>query len=145
MKVWGQQENIGFSHFPACQRESFNCQLIPKPVLMGRRKLATLLISLLLTFWSSRAGLSLTELCLLSHSLLCLTPTAWNLQFLWDLQTKTPHPSAFQLCLETQPGSTSQQPCTRALWETRSLFLSPVRLPSHLAQYFACYSQYLIS
>lgn len=42
MKVWGQQENIGFSHFPACQRESSNCQLISKPVLMGRRKLATL-------------------------------------------------------------------------------------------------------
>lgn len=144
MKVWEQQENIGFL-ISQPVKENLNCQLIPKPVLMGRRKLATLFILLLLTFRSCRAGPSLTELCLLTHGLLCLTPTSWSLWFLWDLQTKTPHPSGFQLCLEAQPGSTSQQPCTRAPWETRSLFLSPVRLPAHLAQYFASYCQYIIS
>ena len=75
MKVWEQQENIGFL-ISQPVKEKLNCQLIPKPVLMGRRKLATLFISLLLTFWSCRAGPSLTELCLLTHGLLCLTPTA---------------------------------------------------------------------
>ena len=136
---WGGQENIGSSHFPACQRKSFNCQLIPKPILMDSGKLAALFVLLLLTFWSSRAGLSLTQLCLLSHSLLCVTP--YCMKPVASLGPTDQNTTSIRL--PALLGNSAWFHTKATLYQSsgrdpETCSFHPL-VPSNLAQYFICY------